>query len=128
MSWTYSGDPSKSQKDAARFAIGDTDSAKPLLQDEEITYLINESNGNNNLLMYTLFTHVAITFAKDIKKSLGPQAQDPTERLHFFEAQMNIYKQKLSQAGISIPNFAYPKVFHKGMQNNPPWNTGYPNV
>lgn len=40
MTWTYSGDPSNSSKDAVRFMIGDTDSTDPLLQDEEITYLV----------------------------------------------------------------------------------------
>ena len=40
MTWTYSGDPSSSAKDAVRFAVGDTREAKPLLQDEEIYGLL----------------------------------------------------------------------------------------
>lgn len=40
MFWTYSGDPSTSDRDAVRFWIQDTDETTPLLQDEEIDYLV----------------------------------------------------------------------------------------
>ena len=42
MTWTYSGDPSSSDKDAVRFYCGDTDSAKPQVRDEEINFLLTE--------------------------------------------------------------------------------------
>jgi hypothetical protein len=42
MSWTYSGDPSSSPKDAVRFEIPDTEEASPLLQDEEIEYALTQ--------------------------------------------------------------------------------------
>lgn len=40
MTWSYSGDPSSSPKDAIRFTIGDTISKDPILQDEEINYIL----------------------------------------------------------------------------------------
>jgi hypothetical protein len=40
MAWSYSGDPASSDRDAIRFYIGDTDSSLPLLQDEDIDFLI----------------------------------------------------------------------------------------
>lgn len=43
MSWTYSGDPSSTPKDAVRFAIGDTIQNDPLLQDEEISYIVAQN-------------------------------------------------------------------------------------
>lgn len=42
MSWSYSEDPSSSDKDEVRFLIGDTDSDEELLADEEIEYLIGK--------------------------------------------------------------------------------------
>jgi hypothetical protein len=45
MTWTYSGDPSASAKDAVRFTIGDTDDTDELISDEEVTYLISIHNG-----------------------------------------------------------------------------------
>lgn len=122
MSFTYSGDPATSKLDECRFLIGDTDESMPIMQDEEIQYIIAEVGDNENKLRYTLFKQAATIFAKDIKRSLGPQSEDPTSRLEFFKGQMESYKAKLTMAsGLSIPKYAYPKVFRKGMQNNPPW-------
>ena len=42
MAWTYSGDPSSSDKDAVRFLIGDTDTNDQLVQDEEINWALTE--------------------------------------------------------------------------------------
>ncbi len=121
MSWSYSKNPADSELDKLRFLIGDINTNEPILQDEEIQFLIDEYGSNTNLLYYQIFMHVATVFARDIKRSLGPQAEDPTERLKFFRDQANIYKSKLSVAGISVPKYVYPKIFRKGMQSNPPW-------
>lgn len=121
MSWTYSGDPTKSKKDECRFLIGDINKDAPIMQDEEIEYIISEADNNTNLLRYELFNRAATIFARDIKRSLGPQSEDPTNRLNFFKEQAASYKAKLSSAGLSIPKYSHPKVFHRGMQNNPPW-------
>ena len=40
ISWNYSGDPSVSSKDAVRFLVGDTNPDEPLVQDEEIVYML----------------------------------------------------------------------------------------
>jgi hypothetical protein len=42
MSWSYSHNPANSPKDHVRFLLGDTDSKQPLLQDEEIQYVLLE--------------------------------------------------------------------------------------
>jgi len=121
MSFSYTGDPSESKLNECRFLIGDTDDKHPILQDEEINYIISQSGEDDNLLRYTLFRQAATIFSRAIKRSLGPQSEDPTSRLKFFEEQAAAYKQKLVSGGISIPRYSYPKVFSKGMQNNPPW-------
>lgn len=121
MSWTYSGNPQNSLLDECRFLVGDTNQSEPIMQDEEIQYIISEFGDNQNKLRYELFRHAATIFARDIKRSLGPQSEDPTERLKFFKDQADMYKSKLTGAGLSLPKYAYPKIFRKGMQNNPPW-------
>ena len=121
MSWTYSGNPSTSKLDECRFLIGDTDIQQPIMQNEEIEYLIETYGKNEASLMYQLFSHAATIFARDIKRSLGPQSEDPTERLKFYRDKAASYKAKINAAGMSVPAYAYPKVFRKGMQSNPPW-------
>lgn len=120
MSWSYSGDPATSIVDKYRFLIGDTDPDEPIMQNEEIEYLANQANGNDNLASYLLFTQAATIYARDIKRSLGPQSEDPTARLKYFSSRADEFKAKLYAAGLSIPKYDAPKVFMKGMDNNPP--------
>lgn len=121
MSWTYSGNPAASDLDRLRFLTGDINPDEPVLQDEEFTFLIAEYGANENLLRYNAFRQIATIFARDIRRSLGPQSEDPTERLKFFKEQQAYYRSKLGRAGLSLPIYAHPKVFSIGMQDNPPW-------
>lgn len=123
MSWSYSGNPSATPLDMCRFIIGDTNEKAPIMQDEEIQYIISKYGDNENKLKYELFLHASTIFSRDIKRSLGPQSEDPTSRLNFFKEQLEFYKAKLSNTGLSLPKYAHPKVFHRGMQNNPPWRS-----
>lgn len=118
MAFSYSGDPSKSAVDAARFLIGDTDKSMPIMQDEEIQYIINTYGDGTNTCKYQLFLRAATLFARDIKRSLGPQSEDPTGRLEYFKQQADYYKNIVAAGGVSAPRYTYPKIFSKGMHNN----------
>src|SRR5690606_19557669 len=50
--FTYSGDPATSDKDEVRFLLQDTDASLPLLQDEEIAWLIAEWMPRYDSLIY----------------------------------------------------------------------------
>lgn len=123
MSFTYDGDPSESAIAAARFLIGDTDSSNPIMQDEEIQYLLNTYGAGSvtDTVRYHLFNRAATLFARDIKRSLGPQSEDPTSRLEFFKSQAEYYRKLLATGGVSAPKVSYPKIFRKGMMSNPRW-------
>ena len=122
MSFSYSGNPADSIINECRFLLGDTDELHPIMQDEEIQYLIDTYGSDINTLRYNLFMRAATLFARDIKRSLGPQSEDPTSRLNFFKSQMEYYKKQLSTGSLPTINYAYPKIFRKGMHSNPPWN------
>lgn len=120
MSWTYSGDPSSSDLDKYRFMLGDTIAEEPLMQNEEIQFIV-DTYTKESTRMYQLYNRAATLLSRDIKKSLGPQSQDPTERLKFYKEQADYFKMLATSAsGLSLPVYAYPKAFRKGMQNNPP--------
>lgn len=70
MSWTYSGDPGSSPKDAVRFAIGDTISSDPLLQDEEINYMLSKNSSIDDAAYYACVGVVA-KFSRLADKEVG---------------------------------------------------------
>lgn len=117
MAWTYSGDPASSEKDRYRFLVGDTISSEPVLQDGEVQFII-EAYSSHNMRLYQLFNTCANTFAREYKRSLGPQSEDPTKRQEHFEKQAEVYKKLSSESGLSIPQYSSSKIFTKGMHNN----------
>lgn len=120
MSWTYSGDPGTSDIDALRFLLADTDQASPIFQDEELQYLIDTYGDNQYKLEYYAFTTAATQFARVIKRSLGPQSEDPSGRLSYYKSKADDAKKKMVSKGLYVPKYQYPKVFRKGMMDNPP--------
>jgi hypothetical protein len=120
MSFSYSGDPSSSKLDECRFLLGDINAASPIMQDEEINYIISQFGSSEASLMYHLFAQAATFFARDIKRTLGPQSEDPTSRLSYFKEQAELYRRRMQASGISVPVYAHCKVFSKGMHSNPP--------
>jgi hypothetical protein len=70
MSWAYSGDPSQSTKDAVRFAIGDTISSDPLLQDEEISYILS-INSSVSDAAYAACVGIVAKFSRLADKEVG---------------------------------------------------------
>lgn len=70
MSWSYSGNPTASDKDKIRFLIGDTDQTDQLLQDEEITYLLSETT-NVLLAASRAARAIAAKFSRQADKAVG---------------------------------------------------------
>lgn len=73
MAWTYDGDPSANNRDKVRFLIGDTDSSNQLLQDAEITFLLDQWNTNAYVAAAHACAALAAKFAakSDYSKSVG---------------------------------------------------------
>jgi hypothetical protein len=116
MPWTYSGDPANSDLDKYRFLVSDTIEDEPILQDGEIDFILSEYTDHNSR-MYQLFSRAADLFSRDIKKSLGPQSQDPTARLAYFKDRAAYYKSLSATAGFSTPLCTKP-IFGIGMHDN----------
>lgn len=75
MAWTYSGDPTSSQRDATRFIIGDTDESDQLLQDAEIDYMIL-THGTARLVASECCLAIAAKFARLMSRSIGGLSAD----------------------------------------------------
>ena len=117
MTWSYSGNPASSDLDRYRFLLSDTNPDEPILQDEEIGFIL-DTHASENMRLYQLFQRASDILARDIKKSLGPQSEDPTSRQEYFKERANYYKRACNVTGISVPVYSQPKAFRKGMHNN----------
>lgn len=70
MTWTYSQNPSASDKDAIRFLVGDTKLDDQLIEDEEIAFTLTQEPG----LYYAasaVCRSIAAEFARKVQKSVG---------------------------------------------------------
>ena len=92
MTWSYSGDPATSELDKYRFIIGDTDENDKLLLDAEINYILDTFD-EHNLRLYNLYQSISDKFARDIKRSLGPQSEDHTSRQQSYADKAAYYKR-----------------------------------
>jgi hypothetical protein len=120
MAFTYSGNPGASNLDRLRFLIGDTKEIGHILEDEELTYLIDTYTTSENALLAALYRQCANTYgAKMVKRKLGPQSEDATDRQAYFVDLANKYEKLLTYAGVPpTPDYAAEKVFDKDMMAN----------
>ena len=121
MTFSYSGNPSYSETDRLRFLLMDTNPNAPLFSNEELEFMLEEYGSDETMLQYQLFNQAATKFAYSIKRSLGPQSEDPTARLNYFKSRADELKKKMYSRGLSLPKYQAPKQFYKGMTDNPPW-------
>jgi hypothetical protein len=70
LTWSYSGDPSASDLDEVRFYCGDTNSARELLQNEEINFTITE-HSNLRLAAAVCCDAIAAKFAREADQKVG---------------------------------------------------------
>ncbi len=85
MSWSYSGDPSSSDKDAVRFLIGDTDTNNQLLQDEEINYLLT-TQGSVYAAAAEAAMSIAAKFARLADQTVGDLRISYSQRAEAYKA------------------------------------------
>lgn len=99
--WSY--DPTNlenSLKDQVRLALGDTDIDSPLLQDEEIEFLL-KTNGND-IQATTLAgcSSIIAMLSQEVNFKVGPYSESQDNRLKAFQT---LYTQLLTQAGRLSP-------------------------
>jgi len=80
MSWTYSGDPSGSDRDEVRFLVGDTDTSDQQLSDEEIAYLLTEYT-NPRVAAVAAVKAIIAKYARLVTKEVGDLRLQYSDRL-----------------------------------------------
>lgn len=98
MTWTYT-DPSTSNRDAVRFAIGDTDSTDPLVTDEEIAYLLT-SLGSVASAAVAACEHLAMKFAREVDRQVGNLRLSSSQRSKQFAELAVMLRRRFAVTGI----------------------------
>lgn len=80
MAWSYSGDPSRSDKDAVRFRLGDTDVNHQQVSDGEITYTLAEKSDS--------IPSTVLALAIALRNKYAPYVNEKTDRVSIEYGQM----------------------------------------
>jgi hypothetical protein len=134
MNFSYSGDPADSDLDAIRFFCQDTDSADPLISDEEIEYLYNlwtPVYGNNLMVASMVAEAIAAKFTREVSYSadgVNVGVEQLQQKYNDLASSLrDQYKQYDIGAGVMLQGVLYsdqidplikPTVFSIGMNDN----------
>lgn len=105
MTWTYSGDPSNSARDAIRFLIGDTDSTDELLSDEEIAWVNTEASGSATSTdslydaAYRCCLTIASKLAREADKQIGDLSVKLSQRAQAYRDQATTLQELVAREG-----------------------------
>lgn len=123
MTWSYSGDPTTSPKDEVRFLLGDTDIDFPILQDEEINYLL--ANNNNTAINAAIAGCDAqlAHFAKLVTYTAGREKVAASDRLNAFKTlrrqlESQVYDNSAMPMGSPLDPALPEASFDIGMMDN----------
>lgn len=110
MTWTYSGNPSGSDRDKVRFLISDTDTNAQLVSDEEIAWALTEGGPYKaaaivaRAIAFKYAKKANFTISKDISVSYGKIAETYSALADTLENKAgNLYAVPFA-GGISINN------------------------
>lgn len=104
FSWSYSGDPSSSNKDAVRFIVSDTNVNDQLVSDEEIAWAIT-TYGTNALAAARIARSLAFKYASDTEKSIGDLKIKLSDRFKHYEALAQKLEDDATKGVDLRPNF-----------------------
>jgi len=99
MAFTYSGDPGQSPMDAVRFAIGDTDPARPQLQDGEIAYCLALAGGNVGIASVTACEAIVTQLSRLCDQSVGSVSKSFSQLLGNYKEVLANLRRVASNVG-----------------------------
>lgn len=94
MTWTYSGDPSSTDRDAVRFLIGDTDTTDQQLTDEEIAYLLDQAGDNVYAAAIAAAEALLGKYARLVDKNVGDLKLSYSQRQSSYAGLIIVLKKK----------------------------------
>ena len=119
MSWSYSGDPNQSKRDAVRFVIGDTDTNDQLISDEEVDYLVT-LHGTLNRSASECCRAIAAKFARNMNRSIGGLSADFSAKYRQYMELANslMSKEELEPVGPFISGYKRSEKESRELDND----------
>ena len=123
MSWTYSGDPSTSDRDAVRFLVGDTDEDDQQLSDSEIEYILSENSNDPYGAAVQGAEALAAKYARQMDKRVGQlwimaEARFEHYRLLAEQLKRNKMTRKPNFVGVMSTNVQDRRSFELGQHDD----------
>lgn len=118
--WSYSGDPSKSSKDAVRYKIGDTDEDDPLIYDEEITWELIQYGQDIDMASYSSAMAISAKFSRECARQMGRLKVEAEQRAKAYkELAKELYRKATGNSVDGIGFFQEGSgTFYAGMMQN----------
>lgn len=122
MAWTYTSNPADIPLDHVRFLIGDTDETEPLMQDEELNFLLSEHE-NTALAARKAGQIILGKLAREIDYTIGPESVKASQRFQQYRRYLKDMGLTVSEDS-GVPIWAGPtqqesnSVFGVGMHDN----------
>lgn len=117
MSWTYSGNPSSSDKDAVRFLIGDTDETFPLVQDEEIQFALG-TEANVYAAAAKCCEALAARFSREADRRMGSVSVQSSQKASAYKEMARDLRKKAGLGNLPYSGASdSAPVFTKGMMD-----------
>lgn len=105
MSWTFGNDPANSRLDRIRILIGDTNPQEPLLDDEFILWLLEQST-NDYVVAAQACQAIATRFAREADITVGDLSVKFSRMAEAYrEAAMQLASQAGSLLTVALPIF-----------------------
>lgn len=118
MTWTYDVTKLKDEPlHQIRFIIGDVDADVPLLQDEEIEFILQQKQNNIDLTVIACFEALAAKFAKEVDYKVGPEAVSASQKSAKYAALAAKYKKDHTLLSAPIYTKPHGAIFDIDMMN-----------
>jgi hypothetical protein len=101
QNWSYSHNPSDSDKDAVRYLIGDTNSNDKLVDDNEILYLL-EVEGSVRQAAIAALQNLIVLYSRYVDMSGDKKSSAHGQRITSFEMALKTLLEKQAMSGLSV--------------------------
>lgn len=120
MTWTYSGDPSTSDKDNVRFTIGDTEVDMPQMTDEEINFALNTSDASVSRASIMCVKNLTAKYAKAVNYKIGPESVNAKDRYDQYMSLLTKLEKDMYTVGAAPSAYipTTPVAFDIGMHDD----------